>query len=125
MLRRSGKWASVRGRTGSLLDVDHGSIPTHQLQQFVAGVWGGVGRADAQLSRVIGVSRRTRRASAAAAPTELNDGPTASANTSQGRPEYGTVTGRPRRTGWFDAVAVKHSAEFNGADELALMLLDG
>src|SRR5262249_49459258 len=38
--------------------------------------------------------------------------------------EYGTVTGRPRRCGWFDAVAVRHTAALNGADELALMLLD-
>jgi adenylosuccinate synthase len=58
-------------------------------------------------------------------PTELNDGPEGIGERIRrtGR-EYGTVTGRPRRCGWFDAVAARHSAAFNGADELALMLLD-
>src|SRR5262249_29418586 len=58
-------------------------------------------------------------------PTELNDGPTGIGERIRktGR-EYGTVTGRPRRCGWFDAVATRYTAALGGADELAVMLLD-
>src|SRR5262249_12629931 len=58
-------------------------------------------------------------------PTELNDGPDGIGEKIRktGR-EYGTVTGRPRRCGWFDAVAVRYTAALGGVDELALMLLD-
>jgi adenylosuccinate synthase len=58
-------------------------------------------------------------------PTELNDGTSGIGELIRktGK-EYGTVTGRPRRCGWFDAVAVRYSAAIAGADELAVMLLD-
>src|SRR5262249_47920810 len=58
-------------------------------------------------------------------PTELSDGADGIGEKIRktGR-EYGTVTGRPRRCGWFDAVAVRHTGRLNGVDELALMLLD-
>jgi adenylosuccinate synthase len=58
-------------------------------------------------------------------PTELNDGPAGIGEKIRktGR-EYGTVTGRPRRCGWFDAVAVRYTAALGGADEIAVMLLD-
>ncbi|HVS38496.1 MAG TPA: adenylosuccinate synthetase, partial [Gemmataceae bacterium] len=58
-------------------------------------------------------------------PTELDDGPDGIGERIRktGR-EYGTVTGRPRRCGWFDAVAARYTAALSGADELAVMLLD-
>src|SRR5207253_4359152 len=58
-------------------------------------------------------------------PTELDDGPTGLGERIRrtGR-EFGTVTGRPRRCGWFDVMAVRHSASLGGVDELAVMLLD-
>ena len=92
-----------------------------------AGIWGGSRRAGAKhLTRIIGVIKAyTTRVGGGPFPTELDDGPTASARRIRkiGR-EYGTVTGRPRRCGWFDAVAVRYSAALGGADELTLMLLD-
>jgi adenylosuccinate synthase len=58
-------------------------------------------------------------------PTELDDGPTGIGERIRqvGR-EFGTVTGRPRRVGWFDAVAARYAADLADADEIALMLLD-
>src|SRR4051812_38049482 len=124
---RQGKRLLFEAAQGSLLDVDHGSYPyVTSSNSSVAGVWAGSGVPTRQLSRVIGVVKAyTTRVGGGPHPTELNDGPEGIGEHIRkvGR-EYGTVTGRPRRTGWFDAVAVKHSAEFNGADELALMLLD-
>jgi adenylosuccinate synthase len=78
------------------------------------------------LTRIIGVIKAyTTRVGRGPFPTELNDGPEGIGERIRktGR-EYGTVTGRPRRCGWFDAVAVRHTARLGGADELAIMLLD-
>src|SRR5206468_394707 len=78
------------------------------------------------LTRVVGVIKAySTRVGRGPFPTELDDGPAGLGEKIRrtGR-EYGTVTGRPRRCGWFDAVAAKYSAALAGADELALMLLD-
>ena len=78
------------------------------------------------LTRIIGVIKAyTTRVGRGPFPTELDDGPDGIGERIRkiGR-EYGTVTGRPRRCGWFDAVAVRYTAALGGADELALMLLD-
>jgi adenylosuccinate synthase len=75
---------------------------------------------------VIGVIKAyTTRVGRGPFPTELNDGPSGLGERirQRGR-EYGTVTGRPRRCGWFDAVAVRYAARLGGADTLAVMLLD-
>jgi adenylosuccinate synthase len=124
---RQGKHLLFEAAQGSLLDVDHGSYPyVTSSNSSVAGVWAGSGVPTRNLQRVIGVIKAyTTRVGGGPFPTELNDGPSGIGERIRrvGR-EYGTVTGRPRRTGWFDAVAVKHTASFNGADELALMLLD-
>jgi adenylosuccinate synthase len=112
---------------GSLLDIDHGSYPyVTSSNSSVAGVWSGSGVPTRQLQRVIGVIKAYgTRVGGGPFPTELDDGPEGIGERirRKGR-EYGTVTGRPRRCGWFDTVTVRHSAAFNGADELALMLLD-
>jgi adenylosuccinate synthase len=112
---------------GSLLDVDHGTYPfVTSSNSSVAGVWSGSGVPARYLQRVVGVIKAySTRVGAGAFPTELDDGPTGIGERIRktGR-EYGTVTGRPRRCGWFDVVAVRYSAGLNGADELALMLLD-
>src|SRR5262249_11289340 len=76
--------------------------------------------------RVVGVLKAySTRVGGGPFPTELDDGPNGIGERIRrtGR-EYGTVTGRPRRCGWFDAVAARYSAELNGVDELAVMLLD-
>ncbi|MCC6418706.1 MAG: adenylosuccinate synthase [Gemmataceae bacterium] len=112
---------------GSLLDVDHGTYPyVTSSNSSTAGVWSGSGVSARNLDRVIGVIKAyTTRVGRGPFPTELDDGPDGIGEQIRrtGR-EYGTVTGRPRRCGWFDAVAVRYSARLNGADELAVMLLD-
>jgi adenylosuccinate synthase len=124
---RQGRRILFEAAQGSLLDVDHGSYPfVTSSNSSAAGVWGGSGVPARQLERIVGVVKAySTRVGGGPFPTELDDGPAGVGERIRktGR-EYGTVTGRPRRCGWFDAVAVRHSAGFNGADELALMLLD-
>jgi adenylosuccinate synthase len=115
------------GAQGSLLDVDHGSYPyVTSSNSSTAGIWSGSGVPARCLTRIIGVIKAyTTRVGRGPFPTELDDGPDGIGERIRktGR-EYGTVTGRPRRCGWFDAVAVRHTARLGGADELAIMLLD-
>jgi adenylosuccinate synthase len=124
---RRGKRVLFEAAQGSLLDVDHGTYPfVTSSNSSTAGVWSGSGVPTRNLERVVGVIKAySTRVGGGPFPTELDDGADGVGERIRrtGR-EYGTVTGRPRRCGWFDAVAVRHSAAFNGADELALMLLD-
>ncbi|MCI0456553.1 MAG: adenylosuccinate synthase [Gemmataceae bacterium] len=112
---------------GSLLDVDHGTYPyVTSSNSSTAGVWSGSGVPARNLDRVIGVIKAyTTRVGRGPFPTELDDGPDGIGERIRktGR-EYGTVTGRPRRCGWFDAVATRYTARLSGTDELAVMLLD-
>jgi adenylosuccinate synthase len=112
---------------GSLLDVDHGTYPyVTSSNSSPAGVWSGSGVPARQLDRVVGVVKAyASRVGRGPFPTELTDGREGIGERirRKGR-EYGTVTGRPRRCGWFDAVAARYSAALAGADELAVMLLD-
>ncbi len=112
---------------GSLLDVDHGTYPyVTSSNSSTAGVWSGSGVPARNLERVIGVIKAyTTRVGGGPFPTELKDGPDGVGELIRktGR-EYGTVTGRPRRCGWFDAVAARYTAKLSGTDELAVMLLD-
>ena len=72
------------------------------------------------LTRVVGVIKAySTRVGGGPFPTELHDGHGSARRIRRVGREYGTVTGRPRRCGWFDAVAVRHSAALNGVDELA------
>ncbi len=112
---------------GSLLDIDHGTFPfvtsSHSLP---SGIWSGTGVPARQLTRIIGVAKAyTTRVGSGPCPTELTDGPEGIGERIRkiGR-EYGTVTGRPRRVGWFDALAVRYSAALAGCDEITVMLLD-
>src|SRR5947208_1447748 len=124
---REGKRILFEGAQGSLLDVDHGTYPyVTSSNSSPAGIWSGSGVPARHLKRVIGVIKAyTTRVGGGPFPTELNDGPDGTGELIRrtGR-EYGTVTGRPRRCGWFDAVAVRYTARLNGVDELAVMLLD-
>src|SRR5207247_5220362 len=112
---------------GSLLDIDHGTYPyVTSSNSTPAGIWSGSGVPARRLDRVIGVIKAyTTRVGKGPFPTELTDGPDGIGEKIRktGR-EYGTVTGRPRRCGWFHAVAARYSAAISGADELAVMLLD-
>lgn len=115
------------GAQGSLLDVDHGTYPyVTSSSSCTAGVWSGSGVSARNLTKVLGVLKAyTTRVGKGAFPTELEDGPDGIGERIRrvGK-EYGTVTGRPRRCGWFDAVATRYTAKLGGVDVLSIMLLD-
>ncbi len=112
---------------GSLLDIDHGTYPfVTSSSSSPAGIWSGSGVPARRLTRVIGVVKAyTTRVGRGPFPTELTDGPegTGESIRRKGR-EYGTVTGRPRRVGWLDLVALRYAAAVSDVDELAVTLLD-
>ncbi len=122
-----GKNVLYEAAQGSLLDVDHGTYPyVTSSNSSPAGIWTGSGVPARRVDRIIGVIKAyTTRVGRGPFPTELDDGAEGIGERIRkvGR-EYGTVTGRPRRVGWFDAVAARYSLALAGADELALMLLD-
>ena len=122
-----GKNLLFEAAQGSLLDVDHGTYPyVTSSSSSTTGIWPGSGVPARNLTRIIGVVKAyTSRVGRGPFPTELDDGPEGLGEKIRktGR-EYGTVTGRPRRCGWFDAVAVRYSANLGGVDELSVMLLD-
>ncbi|HMC69918.1 MAG TPA: adenylosuccinate synthase, partial [Mycobacteriales bacterium] len=123
-----GKRVLFEAAQGTLLDVDHGTYPyVTSSNSSTAGVWSGSGVPARNLNRVIGVIKAyTTRVGRGPFPTELTDGPDGIGELIRrtGR-EYGTVTGRPRRCGWFDAVATRYATMINGIDELAVTNLDG
>jgi adenylosuccinate synthase len=122
-----GKRILFEAAQGSLLDVDHGTYPyVTSSNSCPAGIWSGSGVPARELTRIVGVIKAyTTRVGRGPFPTELNDGADGIGEKIRktGR-EYGTVTGRPRRCGWFDAVAVRYSTTLGGVDQLAIMLLD-
>jgi adenylosuccinate synthase len=127
---KQGKRLLFEAAQGSLLDVDHGTYPyVTSSNSSPAGIWSGSGVPARALTRMVGVIKAyCTRVGRGPFPTELDDGeakahPIGLGIRERGH-EYGTVTGRPRRVGWFDAVAARYSAELAGADELTLMLLD-
>jgi adenylosuccinate synthase len=122
--RKQGHKLLFEAAQGTLLDVDHGSFPyVTSSSSSTTGIWSGSGFPARYLTRVVGVIKAyTTRVGGGPFPTELND--EVGEKIRRTGKEYGTVTGRPRRCGWFDAVAVRYSAALAGADELAVMLLD-
>ena len=120
----AGKRVLFEAAQGSLLDVDHGTYPyVTSSSSLPSGIWGGAGVPAKNVQRVIGVVKAyTTRVGQGPFPTELGD-ETGERIRKIGR-EYGTVTGRPRRVGWFDALAVRYTAALAGADEITVMLLD-
>jgi adenylosuccinate synthase len=124
---KAGQRILYEAAQGSLLDVDHGTYPyVTSSSSTPAGVWSGSGVPSRHLTRIVGVVKAyATRVGRGPFPTELDDGPDGIGERIRrtGR-EYGTVTGRPRRCGWFDAVAARYTAALTGADELAVMLLD-
>jgi adenylosuccinate synthase len=109
---------------GAMLDVDYGTYPyVTSSSPTAAGACQGAGVAPTQVKRVIAVYKSySTRVGSGPFPTELTN---EAGNTirERGR-EYGTTTGRPRRTGWFDAVAARYIARLNGVTEIQLSLLD-
>ena len=112
------------GAQGSLLDVDFGTYPFVTSSSATAGgAVTGVGIPPSQIHKVMGVMKSyTTRVGSGPFPSELNDALGEHLRVKGG--EYGATTGRPRRCGWFDVVAVKHSIMTNGADSAVLTKLD-
>jgi adenylosuccinate synthase len=121
---REGKRVLLEGAQGTLLDLDHGTYPFVTSSSTVAGgLLGGSGLAPSDVDRVIGITKAyVTRVGSGPFPTE-DTGPAGQHMGRKGN-EFGTVTGRPRRCGWFDAVLLRYSARLNGLTELFLTKLD-
>jgi adenylosuccinate synthase len=120
----SGSRVLFEGAQGALLDVDHGTFPfVTSSNSSGVGISSGSGVPGRYFNRVIGVIKAySTRVGGGPFPTE-QDNATGQHLRDRGN-EYGTVTRRPRRCGWFDAVAVRYTARLSGVDSLAVMLLD-
>src|SRR6267142_310731 len=121
---RAGKSILFEGAQGTLLDIDHGTYPyVTSSNASVGGVCTGLGIPPKAIGRVLGVVKAyTTRVGEGPFPTELFG--VMGRRLRESGSEYGAVTGRPRRCGWFDAVAVGYAARINGLDGLALTKLD-
>ena len=121
---RAGKRVLFEGAQGTLLDVDHGTYPFVTSSNTVAGgVSSGTGVGPRHIHQVIGISKAyTTRVGSGPFPTELH-GSEGEILKREGI-EFGATTGRPRRCGWFDAVAVRHAVRISGITGLALTKLD-
>ena len=112
------------GAQGALLDVDHGTYPYVTSSNTVAGAAAaGAGVAPQQLHYVLGITKAyATRVGSGPFPTELTDA-TGEQLRRRGN-EFGSVTGRPRRCGWFDAAALRRSVQINGVTGLCITKLD-
>jgi adenylosuccinate synthase len=121
---RDGKRILFEGAQGTLLDIDHGTYPyVTSSNASIGGVCTGMGVPPRAIGRALGVVKAyTTRVGEGPFPTELS-GEMGNRLRETGS-EYGAVTGRPRRCGWFDAVAARYAARINGLDGLALTKLD-
>ena len=114
----------LEGAQAAMLDIDYGTYPyVTSSSPTAAGICQGAGVAPTQVDRVIAVYKAyVSRVGSGPFPTELTD-ETGNYLRERGA-EYGTTTGRPRRTGWFDAVQARYSARINGATDVALTKFD-
>ena len=120
----SGAKVLCEGAQGTLLDIDHGTYPcVTSSSTIAAGACTGLGLSPKDLGKVIGIVKAyTTRVGNGAFPSE-DFGSDGKRLCEVGR-EFGTTTGRRRRTGWFDAVCARYAARLDGCDEFALMKLD-
>ena len=119
-----GQRVVFEGAQGTLLDQVHGTVPFVTSSNTIAGgATTGVGVGPKALDYVLGVVKAyTTRVGSGPFPTELH-GEQGDRIRERGH-EFGTVTGRPRRCGWFDAVAIKRAVRLNGIDSMAVTKLD-
>jgi len=119
-----GEHVLFEGAQGTLLDLDHGSYPFVTSSNPVAGgacTGGGIG--PLQVDEVIGVMKAySTRVGSGPYPTELHD--EIGAGIAERGHEFGTVTGRPRRVGWFDAVPLRYAVAVNSVSSIMLNKLD-
>ncbi|QNM95592.1 adenylosuccinate synthase [Chitinimonas koreensis] len=123
-LNKGGKPLLFEGAQGTLLDIDHGTYPFVTSSNCVAGAAApGAGVAPQMLQYVLGIVKAyTTRVGSGPFPTELFDD--VGAGLAKRGNEFGSVTGRPRRCGWFDAAALKRSIQINGVSGLCVTKLD-
>jgi adenylosuccinate synthase len=121
---RAGKNLLFEGAQGALLDIDHGTYPFVTSSNCVAGAAAaGAGIGPHHLHYVLGITKAyTTRVGSGPFPTELSDD--VGERLRQRGQEFGATTGRPRRTGWFDAAALKRSIQLNGVSGLCITKLD-
>ena len=122
--RRAGKRILFEGAQGALLDVDHGTYPFVTSSSTVAGAAAaGSGLGPGAIDYVLGIAKAyTTRVGEGPFPTELHD--EIGARIGEKGREFGVVTGRKRRCGWFDAVLVRQTVSTSGIDGIALTKLD-
>ena len=122
--RRDGKRILFEGAQGTMLDIDHGTYPFVTSSNTVAGQAAvGSGQGPGAIDYVLGISKAyTTRVGSGPFPTELED-ETGQRIGERGH-EFGTVTGRARRCGWFDAVLVRQAVKVNGINGIALTKMD-
>ena len=121
---KKGKNLLFEGAQGSLLDIDHGTYPFVTSSNCVSGAAAaGAGIGPMHLHYVLGITKAySTRVGEGPFPTELSDD-IGERLRQRGR-EFGATTGRPRRTGWFDAAALKRSIQLNGVSGLCITKLD-
>ena len=122
--RKSGKRILYEGAQGTMLDIDHGTYPFVTSSNVVAGQAAvGSGQGPGAIDYVLGITKAyTTRVGSGPFPTELEDD--IGRGLGERGKEFGTVTGRARRCGWFDAVLVRQSVKINGINGIALTKLD-
>ncbi len=123
-LRRAGKRILFEGAQGAMLDIDHGTYPYVTSSNTVAATAAvGSGLGPGAIDYVLGIVKAyTTRVGGGPFPTELDD--QVGRLLGERGHEFGTVTGRPRRCGWFDAVLVRQAVKIGGIDGIALTKLD-
>ena len=121
---RNGQTLLLEGAQATMLDIDHGTYPfVTSSNSSVGGAITGTGLPPSAVGVAIGVIKAyTTRVGGGPFPTELNDAQGEAIRQRGG--EYGASTGRPRRTGWFDAVVARYAVMVNGLNALALTKLD-
>jgi len=121
---QSGESLLFEGAQGALLDIDHGTYPFVTSSNCVAGAASaGAGVGPGMLHYVLGITKAyTTRVGSGPFPTELGDD--IGERLRKRGNEFGSVTGRPRRCGWFDAAALKRSMQINGVSGLCITKLD-
>ena len=121
---RAGKQVLFEGAQATFLDIDHGTYPFVTSSNPVAGsACAGAGVGPRHLERIVGIAKAyVTRVGSGPFPTELLDA-TGELIVERGQ-EFGTVTGRRRRPGWFDAVMLRHAVKLNSLTEIALTKLD-
>jgi adenylosuccinate synthase len=121
---RDGKRVLLEGAQGTLLDLDHGTYPFVTSSNPIAGAaTTGIGIGPTRIDAVVGVSKAyVTRVGAGPFPSEMR--PELASQVRELGQEYGTVTGRDRRPGWLDLVALRYAVRLNGITSLALTKLD-